>query len=1064
MTTALFAHLHVHSHHSLAGGTASVESLMRRAAEFEMPALALTDRLSLAGLVELFDAGRRCGVKPIAGVDLPLAAISAPANVERVFNTSRNVDPLARGGQGAGGLSENARTPAPSHSGTLGAIPEITLLALTDAGLRNLFALVNLAWRNSRGGHAPHVSLPDLHARQEGLVVFTGGPRTELGRMMLGQARPDRIEAHLSKLVESLGRNAVHFEVIERGGGVSGRLADHLTQISEFLDMPAIASNDVWHLEPSHALAHDFLKGEPCDCARWRESMRRQPATAHFTSPSDMRERFIHRSKLLENTLALANRVTANLDLARRRYPQQDFSRGEDSNSFLWDLTFRMALERLGTLTEEHKERLNAELNHIAEEEFANCILILWRLAAELDKAGIQRGIGEGTLTTSLVAHVIGLTEINPLAHRLEFRGFIGNVGETGLLGLEVPSRAVRVAEESLLRICGESKVARVGRVVEGHRGKLHRDLAAWARLPQSQATKALSSWPRRTVSIAEAQRAWESKEVEESAMPKHLPLPILAHLSQVIHPRRGEIIPSGGEVVVSGEDLQHLIPMAPLSRSALPLAEFDAQALDLLQLLRIEIRTRSGLNILDHGTEWVRREENADFLPEKIPLDDAETWALIGRGQTTGIPGLDRITTKSLLRAEKPRTLDELIDIIHSVRSHPELTPVGDAIMALRCAYLKSHHPISFMTAMLTEHHADRRLVRILMREATAMGIRLLAPDINTSQFEFSQEGKSIRAGLMCVRGMTREAFASVERARLGGAFQDLNDLWERMDHGVFPPSVLANLVKGGVLDGLDSDRSRMLAMASQIGRGGGRRGPTGQALDLFEVSPDAPEPSGEQVDAATLARYEQQVLGTALTGDPLAPHAALIRSTGAIAPAQLQSAAEGDLVTVIGFIDHDERSAILGGDEPEHILDLEGQVIIVSEEITTAVQEHMTRGEPMLAMGTVGRLGHERFLRAMCVVPLDRVMRTAESALLLSLDLSSENRRTLKLLLPLFEQYPGKTKVEIAAPPQGASRRLCHRLEQTRIHWSPPFQHRLRKILTEESITLRRQSTPGE
>lgn len=1033
MSSAPFVHLHVHTHHSLRGGLASVESLMRRAAELEMSALAITDRLSLGGLVEAFDAGRRFGVKPILGADLPLA---------RVW----------------------PRAPSPVAPGAHGDLCEITLLAASDLGLRNLITLTNLAAART----PPHVTVRDLAERREGLIALLGGPRSELAELV-GSHTAAEIDHWLTAVVGAIGQENVAFEVVERRGGPLGDTNHRLQKIAEFLNVPAVAANDVWHLEPSQALAHDFLAGRPLDPSRWPLGQRRNPPTAHFTTPAEMRERHTHQANLLDATLALAARCNAGLDLGRRRFPQHDFTRGVDANSFLWDLVFRQAPERLGGLSEEAKERLNAELNHIAEEGLGNYVVLLWRLAEALDRRGIHRGVGEGRLVTSLVAHVLGLTEVNPLLHRLAFTG-LREAGEAWpCLGLEVAARALPQVEEELCRLCGQAKVARAGESPPVPSKRLRRALCEWAGLPAAQVTKALSLWPKRTVSLAEAQRAWEESQAAEGERPASLPRPVITYLCQAIHPARAAAEPRGGEVIVSGEDLTPLLPMAPCAGSSLPLAQLDPEALDTLGLLRLAIRTPPAMDILDRATEWVRREEDSDFRPERIPFDDHDTWVLIGRGLTTGIPGLHRISTKSRLRARQPRSLEQLLEAIgpgpalDDEEEFPEertVPPLADAILALRCAHLKTHHAVSFMAAMFTQHLRDRRLFRVLLREATALGVRLLAPDINTSLLEFTQEGSAIRAGLMAVKGMTPEAFASIDRARRGGPFQDLRDLWARVDQRVVPPGLVTSLIKGGVLDGLDSDRARMLAQVSRITRGGPRPGEIASAaLDLFDLAEAGPEEANTRLDAATLARYEQQVLGTVLTGDPLSPHAGLIRRTRAVSPLAIQSAAEGEELCAVGFIDHDERCDLFGDGEPHPILDFEGQVVLVTPELHATLREDLADGEPFLILGTVGRHSHARYLRAHAVLPLDRVERMAGAIAAVGLDLAQENRRTVKHLIALCQQYPGATKIELTAPPPGVSRRLTHRLESLSVLCVPPLMMGLRKILPEEAITLRQR-----
>jgi DNA polymerase III alpha subunit len=674
--------------------------------------------------------------------------------------------------------------------------------------------------------------------------------------------------------------------------------------------------------------------------------------------------------------------------------------------------------------------------------------------------------VGEGRITTSLVAHVLGLTEINPLNHDLEFTGLREEGEVWPRLGLTLASRSVPAAERHLKMICGETRVARASEISTERPRNLRRALCQWAGFADNQTAKAMSTWPKRTISLAEAQRAWDQEAGESELMPRTVPRMVLAYLAQAINPRRLPPQLLGGEIIVSGVDLTQILPLQRHEESMLPVTQLDSRSLDRLGLLRINLHTLPALDIIDHATEWVRREERAEFDPAKIPFDDHDTWALIGRGLTTGIPGLDRITIKSDLRSIQPRTLAELVEVMEdhlppqAEGKREGLPPVAEATLALRCAHLKTHHPVSFLAAMFTAHHTNRQLLRVLLREATALKIRLLAPDINTSHFEFTQEGGAIRAGLMCIQGMTRHAFAAIERARRSGAFQDIHDLWARVDQSALPLRILTNLVKGGVLDSLDT-RSTMLGQIAMLSRGI-RRAPPGspQTPDLFDASEAAADAPTEPVDEQTLSRYMRQVLGTVLTQDPLAPHQDLIRRTRSISPAEIQTADAGDEITVIGCVDHSMRASLIGDEEPCLILDLEGQVVVVPPEVSSDLSETLVQGEPFLIHGPVTRRGHERILRAHCVVPVSKVERVARAVSSIALNLAGENKRTVKLLLALCQQHPGNTQIEILGMPEGVSRRLVGKLGQTRVHFSPPLQFGLRKILPEDAIKVQQRA----
>ena len=180
MTPQSCAHLHVHSEYSLLDGACKVEDLARRAAEFDQPALGLTDHGVMNGMVELHSACAKHDIKPIFGCEIYLVddhAASGPGKVER------------------------------NH---------LTLLAADDTGYRNLVALSSAGFLEGLRRGKPSLDLAQLEQRAQGIVALTGCLASRFCQRLLDD-RPADARAHADDLVRIFGEDNVYFEVQKNG-------------------------------------------------------------------------------------------------------------------------------------------------------------------------------------------------------------------------------------------------------------------------------------------------------------------------------------------------------------------------------------------------------------------------------------------------------------------------------------------------------------------------------------------------------------------------------------------------------------------------------------------------------------------------------------------------------------------------------------------------------------------------------------------------------------------------------------------------------------------------------
>jgi DNA polymerase III alpha subunit len=1039
MVPQQFVHCHVHSHFSLTDGVPSVSALVHRAQQLGMSALALTDHNSLGGIVEFTQTASSCGLQPIIGCELDVLS----------FEASRY-------------------SGSPHH---------LTLIVENETGYRNLVSLITLAHKNGGQGR-PYVAFNDLTRHSSGLLALTGCMRGELAQLLLGQ-NPDLTERYLEALVRAFGSTNVYFELQDTGEPQQAVVNARLIQLSHFLGIPTVATNDVHYLHPEEEVCFQFLRRAPVRPDTTVDTLYRPDmATRHLASEAEMREKFAAHPRALQSTIEIARRCSFVVKARPPRFPVLDFDRGQDAESFLWDLAFREATKKYGFLSNEVKDRLNEEFDYIKNNGLIHCIILLQKLTQFLHEKHIIKGIGKGNIISSIVAYVLGLTDVDPLEYHIKFQGFGIDKARSPVLSIEVPTKHLQTVMTYLQQLCPESCLAAVGKYQYWHKGTLLTELCLWANVPRHRIGGLLAS----PAFQSQSSRVKDSLNDYADHKPQGLALTnpqILSSIITSLHPRPRALKAMAGQLVISGEHLNNLVPRQ-FSEIPLGVTQMEASSLDLLGLPHFNISVHPLLDILDDTIIWIRNQENRSFGLEKIPLNDTATFQLLGRGLTNGVPPFHSITLKSLLRVHRPRNILQLL----KVKSESSLNrtkaaesdgnivhQISDCILTYWCAYLKAHYPVSFMTAILTNSYQRRKQFTILLREARYMGIRILLPDINLSGYRFTQEGKAIRTGLMVVHGMGEKAFHEIETERKGGPFNDLEDLCKRTDPKLLHARLIVNMIKTGVLDSFGTKRSQMLQMlpgliqsTRQKEEGEDDRTPSFFDLPGVEVqsiaSSAAASPEVPELPLETLIKCEIDAAGYAITYDPLSPYHNLIRRMRAISPYAIMPKLEGTYQYLVGYIDHIDREGPLVDNETALILDFEGYLVSVPPKVAKRAGRAFTSTLPVVIGGRICGSKNQSMIRANHIQTLPEVQKAVDETIRITLNLTGENVKTLKMLGHLAKTYPGKTKFEFKNYP-AKGKRLLHKLTNAGVFFCPPLYRELKKMLPEKHILVHRLAT---
>ncbi len=384
-----FVHLHTHSHYSLLDGLSKIPGLVKKAKEYGMSALALTDHGVLYGAIEFYNECKKAGIKPIIGVEAYMA--------ERTrFDKEPGID--------------NKRY-------------HLTLLAKNAAGYKNLMKMVSKA--NLEGYYyKPRMDEDLLVEHSEGIICLSGCP----GSRFITHVKNNNIEAAKTLLtfyINTFGKENVYVEVMNhKDVEWYPPLIPTIIEIAQSFDLPLVATWDSHYLHKDDAEAHDTLVAINTGSEVGSSKISMKAGDYSFISPEEATEIFKDIPGAVENTLKLAETVDIEIELSPWRFPTYPIPEGSNYDDELRKAVLIGMKNMDYPDTEEVRTRIEFELDIIKQKGFSSYFLV----EADLVKAARNMGIytnTRGSAAGSLVSYLTGITTVDPIKYKLPFERFL---------------------------------------------------------------------------------------------------------------------------------------------------------------------------------------------------------------------------------------------------------------------------------------------------------------------------------------------------------------------------------------------------------------------------------------------------------------------------------------------------------------------------------------------------------------------------------------------------------------------------------------------------------------
>ncbi|MDT7662618.1 MAG: polymerase subunit alpha [Pseudonocardiales bacterium] len=660
-----FVHLHVHTEYSMLDGAAKVNALFAEVERLGMPAVAMTDHGNMYGAAEFYRTAKRTGIKPIIGIEAYLAPASRFVK-KPVFWGDRG-----QRGAGAeeGGIGKDV--------GGAGAHTHMTMLARNVTGLHNLFRLSS---RASLEGmyRKPRMDREIVAEHSEGIIATTGCLGGEVStRLKLGQF--DEALQAASDFRDIFGPDNFFLEVMDHEIAEERALRTQLLEVGRKLNLKPVATNDSHYVTVDQAKTHDALL---CvQSGRMLSDPNRfkfEGGGYYLKSAAEIREYWDRELPgAADNTLLIAERIESYDDAYAHhdRMPIYEVPDGFDQGSWLRDETMRGLNWRFPDgVPDGYIERIERELTVIIDKGFPAYFLVVADLISHARKSGIRVGPGRGSAAGSLVAYVLGITNLDPIPQKLLFERFL-NPERASMPDIDIDfddrrrGEMIRYATDKY----GADKVAQVitfgtiktkaaikdaARVHYGQPGFTIADKISKALPPPIMA----KDIPLAGIVDPKHERYGEAAEVRALVETDQ-------DVATIFGTARGleGLIRNAGvhacAVIMSREPLMDAIPVWQRDDGSI-ITGWDYPSCEEIGLLKMDFLGLRNLTIMGDAIDNVKSNRGIDIDIDKLPLDDPKTYHALGLGDALGVFQLEGGPMRDLLRRMQPTGFDDIVAV----------------------------------------------------------------------------------------------------------------------------------------------------------------------------------------------------------------------------------------------------------------------------------------------------------------------------------------------------------------------------------------------------------------
>lgn len=629
-----FAHLHVHSVYSLLDGACKLDSLIEHVKSLGQTSVAVTDHGNLYAAVSFAQAAEKAGIHAVIGCEVYVAKRTR-------FDKEQSIDRQS---------------------------DHLLLLCENETGYRNLVKLVTKS--NLEGFyHRPRVDEELLREYSDGLICLSGCIAGRTARLILaGEYENAKKTALMYR--DIFGRDNYYIEVQNHGIKDEQRVLPQLYRLSMETGIPLAATNDAHYITKSDAELQKILL-----CIQTGRTVEDEIGMGFETnefyvkSTQEMAELFSSVPEAVTNTGIIAARCNVHFETGNVYLPRFEPEDGSDSKKLFASLCRDGLIRKYGeTPPGEAIERMKYEMGVISRMGFVDYFLIVWDYVAFAKKNSIPVGPGRGSGAGSICAYCLDITEIDPIKYNLLFERFL-NPERVSMPDFDIDFciEGRQAVKDYVIRRYGKDRVSEIVTFdLMKARGAV-RDTGRAMNMPYALCDKIAKMIDQKRT-IAETLASSDGEELRQlcSADTRAKRLIDMAMRLEGV-PRHTSTHAAG--VIISAFPIEDMVPLQMNDDTVV--TQYTMTTLEALGLLKFDFLGLRNLTVIRDCVRSIKKHE-PDFCLENIPVNDADVYKMMSRGETTGVFQFESAGMRRVLMQLRPESLEDLTAVLSLYRPGP--------------------------------------------------------------------------------------------------------------------------------------------------------------------------------------------------------------------------------------------------------------------------------------------------------------------------------------------------------------------------------------------------------
>jgi DNA polymerase-3 subunit alpha len=638
MSTKNFVHLHVHSEYSLLDGAIRIHDLIKKASDYNMPAVALTDHGVMYGIIEFYNEAVKAGIKPLLGCEVYIAP---NGRFEKQVNKNNDEDNFYH----------------------------LTLIAENIKGYKNLMKLVSLGFIEGFY-YKPRVDKELLKQYKDGLIALSGCIKGEIPNAIIN-GKKDKAFNILDEYIDIFGKDNFYLEIQDSGIHEQDIVNKSLLEISQKRKIPLVGTNDVHYLNKEDSHFHDILLCiQTGSTINEEKRLRFSSQEYYFKNYNEIYNAFKDYNGAIENTIEIAQRSNLELKFNLDLLPPFNVPDGYTKDTFLEKLCMDEIKIKYPNLQNEVIDRLKKELEVIKKMGFSEYFLIVWDFVKFAKENGIRVGPGRGSAAGSIVSYLLNITEIDPLKYGLLFERFLNEARKS------MPDIDIDFCYEKrndvikyVTKKYGEKNVAQLITFGRMAAKQAIRDAGRVLEVPYSEVDKIAKMIPN-DLNITIESSLSKVAELKEIYLKNEKVKEIIDTAKWLEGMVRQASIHAAG-IVISSEELYNYTPIKRESSDDI-ITQYEMEHIQSLGLLKMDFLGLKTLSLIDKTLFLIEKVKNIKIDINKINPDDKKTFEMLSRGECLGVFQLESSGMRDLVLRMKPSKFEDLIALLALYRPGP--------------------------------------------------------------------------------------------------------------------------------------------------------------------------------------------------------------------------------------------------------------------------------------------------------------------------------------------------------------------------------------------------------